>query len=117
MLTGTLKGLGAALADLRKRRGLTQGKAAELLGTQQPEISRWEAEEVSMTLESLERCLETYGSTLAELATQIEWRATGVLQAGRVSTEVADALRRLEPKPAGGGKKPEALKPLRPAAG
>jgi transcriptional regulator with XRE-family HTH domain len=60
--------MGKALRTLRVRCGLTQAQAAQGIGTQSPEISRWENEEVLMNLESLERVLTAYKATLHDLA-------------------------------------------------
>jgi transcriptional regulator with XRE-family HTH domain len=70
--TGQFSGIGRALRLLRNRCGLTQAQAAEGLGTQQPEISRWEKEEVPMNLETLERILTFYKSDLHELGALIK---------------------------------------------
>ena len=69
--TGQLSGIGKVLRLLRNRSGLTQTQAAERLGTQQPEISRWEKEE-PMTLETLERLLTLYESDLEELGAMLK---------------------------------------------
>ncbi len=66
--TDPFEGLGQALAHLRERAGFaTQKDAAEALGFDQGQLSRWENENPRPTLENLGRLLAAYGVGLAEL--------------------------------------------------
>jgi len=55
---------GALVRNLRRRHGLGQAELARRLGTSQPAISRIEHDQVSPTLETLERILNAMGETL-----------------------------------------------------
>jgi len=55
---------GALIRDARRRRGLGQAELAKRLGTSQPAISRIERDQVSPTIETLERILNAMGETL-----------------------------------------------------
>lgn len=55
---------GALIRDARHRRGLGQAELAQRLGTSQPAISRIERDQVSPTIETLERILNAMGETL-----------------------------------------------------
>jgi transcriptional regulator with XRE-family HTH domain len=49
----------------RRRQGLGQAQLAERIGTEQPAISRIERDQVSPTLETLNRIFEAMGETIA----------------------------------------------------
>ena len=55
---------GALVRDARRRHGLGQAELAQRLGTSQPAISRIEHDQVSPTVETLERILNAIGETL-----------------------------------------------------
>lgn len=55
---------GSLVREARKRHGLGQAELAERLGTSQPAISRIERDQISPTLETLERILNATGETL-----------------------------------------------------
>ena len=55
---------GPLIKHARRRYGLGQAELAERLGTSQPAISRIERDQVSPTLETLERILNALGETL-----------------------------------------------------
>ena len=66
--TDPFEGLGQALARLREWRGFaTQTEAAEALGFDKGQLSRWESEKPRPTLENLGRLLAAYGVGLADL--------------------------------------------------
>jgi transcriptional regulator with XRE-family HTH domain len=66
------EGLGRALAELRKRAGFKQQKdAAEVLGVDKGQLSRWERDKPRPSLENLTRVLAGYGATLTDLAVLI----------------------------------------------
>jgi transcriptional regulator with XRE-family HTH domain len=66
-------GLGMALARLREWRGFaTQTDAAERLGFDKGQLSRWENESPRPTLENLGRLLVAYGVGLADLVALLE---------------------------------------------
>ncbi len=67
------EGLGQALARLREWRGFaTQTDAAEALGFDKGQLSRWESEKPRPTLENLGRLLAAYGVGLADLVALLE---------------------------------------------
>jgi transcriptional regulator with XRE-family HTH domain len=55
---------GSLVKAARRRHGLGQAELAKRLGTSQPAISRIERDQVSPTLETLERILNAMGETL-----------------------------------------------------
>lgn len=55
---------GALIREARRRHGLGQAELAKCLGTSQPAISRIEHDQVSPTVETLERILNALGETL-----------------------------------------------------
>jgi transcriptional regulator with XRE-family HTH domain len=55
---------GALIREARLRHGLGQAELAKRLGTSQPAISRIEHDQVSPTVETLERILNALGETL-----------------------------------------------------
>jgi transcriptional regulator with XRE-family HTH domain len=55
---------GALVREARRRHGLGQAELAKSLGTSQPAISRIERDQVSPTVETLERILNAMGETL-----------------------------------------------------
>lgn len=55
---------GALVRDARRRHGVGQAELARRLGTSQPAISRIERDQVSPTVETLERILNAIGETL-----------------------------------------------------
>ena len=55
---------GSLVRDARRRRGLGQTELANRLETHQPAISRIERDQVSPTIETLERILNALGETL-----------------------------------------------------
>jgi transcriptional regulator with XRE-family HTH domain len=73
MFNDPFEGLGAALACLRERRGFsTQTKAAESLGFDKGQLSRWENESPRPTLENLGRLMVAYEVRLADLVALLE---------------------------------------------
>jgi transcriptional regulator with XRE-family HTH domain len=63
------EGLGRALAELRARAGFKwQKEAAEKLGFDRGQVSRWESDNLRPSLENLTRLLNGYGATLMDLA-------------------------------------------------
>jgi transcriptional regulator with XRE-family HTH domain len=55
---------GFLIRDARRRRSLGQAELAKRLGTSQPAISRIERDQISPTIETLERILNAMGETL-----------------------------------------------------
>jgi len=55
---------GSLIRDARRRHGLGQAELAKRLGTSQPAISRIERDQVSPTLNTLNRIFEAMGETL-----------------------------------------------------
>lgn len=55
---------GSLIREARRRHGFDQAELAERLGTSQPAISRIERDQVSPTLDTLERMLNAMGETL-----------------------------------------------------
>jgi transcriptional regulator with XRE-family HTH domain len=55
---------GSLVREARRRHGLDQAELAKRLGTSQPAISRIECDQVSPTIETLERILNAMGETL-----------------------------------------------------
>jgi len=55
---------GTLVKEARRRNGLGQADLAKRLGTSQPAISRIERDQVSPTVETLERILNAMGETL-----------------------------------------------------
>jgi transcriptional regulator with XRE-family HTH domain len=66
------EGLGKALAHLREKAGFVrQAQAAEALGFERAQLSRWETDSLRPTLENLGRLLAGYGASLTDLANAI----------------------------------------------
>jgi len=55
---------GALVREARRRHDLGQAELAKRLGTSQPAISRIERDQISPTIETLERVLNAMGETL-----------------------------------------------------
>ncbi|HEY5709950.1 MAG TPA: helix-turn-helix domain-containing protein [Solirubrobacterales bacterium] len=55
---------GHLIREIRRRHGLSQGRLARRVGTQQPAISRLEADEVSPSVETLEMLMRAMGERL-----------------------------------------------------
>jgi transcriptional regulator with XRE-family HTH domain len=55
---------GRLIRETRERRGLTQGRLARRVGTQQSAISRLEADEVSPSIETVDMLLRAMGESL-----------------------------------------------------
>ena len=103
------EGLGRALAELRKRAGFKQQKeAAEKLGFDNGQLSRWERDKPRPSLENLNRVLTGYGATLMDLAVLVCGEAAKPAEPAKPETEdrgptnqeliraLADAIRRVE---------------------
>ncbi len=63
-----LEGLGQALEALRRRRGWSAAEAARRTGIDQSNLSKYEHNAKGITATTLERILDGYDATLAELA-------------------------------------------------
>jgi transcriptional regulator with XRE-family HTH domain len=63
-----LEGLGQALEALRRRRGWSAAEAARRTGIDQSNLSKYEHNAKGITAATLERILDAYEATLAELA-------------------------------------------------
>lgn len=55
---------GSMVKEVRRRHGIGQADLAKRLGTSQPAISRVERDQISPTIETLERILNAMGETL-----------------------------------------------------
>lgn len=99
-------GLGKALARLRKQAGFkTQLAAADALGFDSGQLSRWENEVTPPALENLGRLLAGYGATVADLAVALGAIASAQALAGATGEgptdeellrSLVDAIRRVE---------------------
>lgn len=67
--------LGRALAAMRRRAGLTQAEVAERVGVRNTHISGIETGERGASYPTILAMLRAYGSTLKELAEEIEREA------------------------------------------
>ena len=65
---------GLALETVRKRRGLSQLRAAELLGLSQSMLSHMEAGKRSVSLEVAQRVVELFGAEATALPLDVERR-------------------------------------------
>ncbi len=105
----TFAGLGRALAELRKRAGFAQQKdAAEKIGVDRGQLSRWERDKPRLSLENLNRVLAGYGATLTDLAALIDGEKAKPAEPAKPEAEdpgptdeeliraLADAIRRVE---------------------
>ena len=103
------EGLGRALAELRKRAGFaTQIVAAERLGLDKGQLSRWENDRSRPGLENLGRLLAGYGATLMDLAVLVCGEEAKPAEPAKPEAEdrgptdeeliraLADAIRRVE---------------------
>lgn len=86
---------GSLIRAARRRHGLGQSELAERLGTSQPAISRIERDQVSPTLDTLERILNAMGETLRVLTLSLAEPAPG---AGNQSIAELRADYRLSPE-------------------
>jgi transcriptional regulator with XRE-family HTH domain len=68
---------GALVKEARRRHGLDQAELAKRLGTSQPAISRIERDQVSPTVETLNRILEAMGETLQVSVLKLSGPAPG----------------------------------------
>ena len=102
--TDPFEGLGRALAHLREQAGfLRQAQAADALGFERAQLSRWENDNLRPTLENLGRLLMGYGATLTDLANAIggDQPPTATSEDRRPSDEeliraLTEAIRRVE---------------------
>lgn len=96
------EGLGRALIQLREKAGYArQAQAAEALGFERAQLSRWENDNLRPTLDNLGRLLTGYGATLTDLAKVIEGGPTDSPDHRGPSDEdlirsLAEAIRRVE---------------------
>lgn len=86
---------GALVRDARRRHGLGQAELARRLGTSQPAISRIEQDQVSPTVETLERIVNAMGETLRVSTLPLSQPAPG---AGNQSIAELRADYRLSPE-------------------
>lgn len=86
---------GSLVKEARRRHGLGQAELARRLGTSQPAISRIERDQISPTLETLERILNAMGETLRVSALALNEPAPG---AGNQSIAELRADYRLSPE-------------------
>jgi transcriptional regulator with XRE-family HTH domain len=63
---------GQLIRETRERRGLSQGRLARRVGTRQSAISRLEADEVSPSVETLDRLMRAMGERLEIAAAEPE---------------------------------------------
>ena len=94
------KGLGRALAILRERAGFfTQKRAADTLGFDRAQVSRWENDVLRPTIDSLGQLLVGYNATLADLV-EVIGSVTSEVDEGPSDEELlralAAAIRRVE---------------------
>ncbi len=68
---------GALVRNARRRHGLGQAELAKRLGTSQPAVSRIEHDQVSPTVETLERILNALGETLQVATVPLHEPAAG----------------------------------------
>ncbi|NQV12498.1 UDP-N-acetylglucosamine 1-carboxyvinyltransferase [Candidatus Uhrbacteria bacterium] len=62
------KKIGAFIADLRKKRGMTQSDLAKVLKTSQPAVARIERGEQNMSLVTLKKISDALGSSIVKLS-------------------------------------------------
>jgi transcriptional regulator with XRE-family HTH domain len=86
---------GSLVKEARRRHGLGQAELARRLGTSQPAISRIERDQISPTLETLERILNAMGETLSVSTLALNEPAPG---AGNQSIAELRADYRLSPE-------------------
>lgn len=86
---------GALVREARRRHGFGQAELAKHLGTSQPAISRIEHDQVSPTVETLERILNALGETLRVSTLPLDQPAPG---AGNQSIAELRADYRLSPE-------------------
>jgi len=66
-----LQGLGQALEALRRQRGWSAAEAARRTGIDQSNLLKYERNAKGITAATLERILDGYGATLADLAAKL----------------------------------------------
>jgi transcriptional regulator with XRE-family HTH domain len=66
------EGLGQALETLRRRRGWSAAEAARRTGIDQSNLSKYERNAKGITTATLDRILDAYEATLAELAATLK---------------------------------------------
>lgn len=90
-----LEGLGQALEALRRRRGWSAAEAARRTGIDQSNLSKYERNAKGITAATLDRILDSYGATLAELAATLREVQGGPSVRWIVPGEVSEADLRL----------------------
>ena len=86
-----LEGLGQALEALRRRRGWTAAEAARRTGIDQSNLLKYERNAKGITAATLDRILDGYGATLAELAATLREVQSGPAVRWIVPGEVSEA--------------------------
>jgi len=86
-----LEGLGQALEALRRRRGWSAAEAARQTGIDQSNLSKYEHNAKGITAATLERILDSYEATLAELAAVLREVQGGAPVRWVVPGEVSEA--------------------------
>ena len=90
-----LEGLGQALEALRRRKGWSAAEAARRTGIDQSNLSKYERNAKGITAATLDRILEGYGATLADLAATLREVQGGPAGRWIVPGEVSEADLRL----------------------
>ena len=90
-----LEGLGQALEALRRRKGWSAAEAARRTGIDQSNLSKYERNAKGITAATLDRILDGYGATLAELAAILREVQGGPAVRWIVPGEVSEADLRL----------------------
>jgi len=86
-----LEGLGQALEALRKRRGWSAAEAARRTGIDQSNLLKYERNAKGITAATLDRILDGYNATLAELAATLREVQSGPDVRWVVPGEVSEA--------------------------
>lgn len=71
------------LAALRLRAGLSQAKLAKLMGTQQPNIARWERDPTGLLATSAVKLAKALSVNPMEILTLVEEKAEQAMRHGR----------------------------------
>jgi len=86
-----LEGLGQALEALRRRRGFSVAEAARRTGIDQSNLLKYERNAKGITTRTLDRILDGYEATLAELAANLREVQSGPAVRWIVPGEVSEA--------------------------
>lgn len=77
IIPALMKDIGKEIRRLRKLRGLSQARLAEILGVEQPTVQRWETGKREPSLDFIDKIAQALGASLSELVASDSLTALG----------------------------------------